>query len=117
MKCIGCYRCDEKDRAQPSRYPPAVAGVGHCGQYSVRCCAIGLLIHFGATDYVLRLLRWFHALGVWAPLLFILLMAAVVVLLPGVLFTTGAGFVFGVLEGSLALARYKEQDAIEEDRP
>jgi uncharacterized membrane protein YdjX (TVP38/TMEM64 family) len=63
---------------------------------------LGLLIHFGATDYVLRLLRWFDAQGAWAPLLFILLMAAVVVLvLPGVLFTTGAGFVFGVVEGSL----------------
>ena len=63
---------------------------------------LGLLIHFGATDYVLRLLRWFDTQGAWAPLLFILLMAAVVVLvLPGVLFTTGAGFVFGVVEGSL----------------
>lgn len=62
---------------------------------------LGVLIHFGATDYVLRLLSWFDAQGAWAPLLFILLMAAVVVLvLPGVLFTTGAGFVFGVVEGS-----------------
>jgi uncharacterized membrane protein YdjX (TVP38/TMEM64 family) len=63
---------------------------------------LGVLIHFGATDYVLDLLRWFDAQGAWAPLLFILIMAAVVVLvLPGVLFTTGAGFVFGVVEGSL----------------
>lgn len=63
---------------------------------------LGVLIHFGATDYVLRLLRWFDAQGAWAPLLFILLMAAVVVLvLPGVLFTTGAGFVFGVVDGSI----------------
>lgn len=63
---------------------------------------LGLLIHFGAIDYVLRLLRWFDAQGAWAPLLFILLMAVVVVLvLPGVLFTTGAGFVFGVIEGAL----------------
>ncbi len=63
---------------------------------------LGLLIHFGAIDYVLHLLRWFDAQGAWAPLLFILLMAVVVVLvLPGVLFTTGAGFVFGVVEGSL----------------
>jgi hypothetical protein len=48
------------------------------------------------------LLQWFDAQGAWAPLLFILIMAAVVVLvLPGVLFTTGAGFVFGVVEGTM----------------
>lgn len=64
--------------------------------------ALALLIHFGIDKQVIRLLHWFKAQGVWAPLLFILIMAAVVVLiLPGVLFTTGAGFVFGVVEGSL----------------
>lgn len=63
---------------------------------------LAVLIYFGAHEHVLRLLRWFDAQGAWASLLFVLIMAAVVVLvLPGVLFTTGAGFVFGVLEGSL----------------
>jgi uncharacterized membrane protein YdjX (TVP38/TMEM64 family) len=63
---------------------------------------LALLIYFGVHDQVLDLLRWFDDQGAWAPLLFILIMAAVVVLvLPGVLFTTGAGFVFGVVEGSL----------------
>jgi uncharacterized membrane protein YdjX (TVP38/TMEM64 family) len=63
---------------------------------------VALLVHFGASDQVLRLLLWFESQGAWAALLFILIMALVVVLLlPGVLFTTGAGFVFGVLEGSL----------------
>lgn len=63
---------------------------------------LALLIHFGAHEQVTHLLRWFEAQGAWAPLLFVLLMAAVVVLLlPGVFFTTGAGFVFGVVEGSL----------------
>jgi uncharacterized membrane protein YdjX (TVP38/TMEM64 family) len=63
--------------------------------------ALALLVHFGAHEEVLRLLRWFDTQGAWAPLLFIMIMAAVVVLvLPGVLFTTGAGFVFGVVEGS-----------------
>jgi uncharacterized membrane protein YdjX (TVP38/TMEM64 family) len=63
---------------------------------------LAMLIHLGAHEQVLGLLRWFDAQGVWAALLFILIMAAVVVLvLPGVLFTTGAGFVFGVVEGSL----------------
>jgi len=63
---------------------------------------LALLVHFGAHEQVLRLLQWFRAQGAWAPLLFILIMAAAVVLvLPGVLLTTGAGFVFGVLVGSV----------------
>ena len=65
---------------------------------------LAMLIHYGAHEQVLRLLRWFDAQGAWAPLLFILVMAAVVVMvLPGVLFTTGAAFVFGVVEGSIVV--------------
>ena len=63
---------------------------------------LALLIYFGVHEHVLHLLQWFDAQGAWAPLFFILIMAAVVVLLlPGVLFTTGAGFVFGVVKGSI----------------
>lgn len=63
---------------------------------------LALLVYFGVHEQVLALLQWFDEQGAWAPLLFVLIMAAVVVLLlPGVLFTTGAGFVFGVVEGSL----------------
>ena len=63
---------------------------------------LALLIYFGVHEQVLHLLQWFDAQGAWAPLFFILIMAAVVVLLlPGVLFTTGAGFVFGVVKGSI----------------
>lgn len=63
---------------------------------------LALLIHFGADDQVRQLMHWFDRQGAWAVVLFVAVMAAVVVLLlPGVLFTTGAGFVFGVLEGSI----------------
>lgn len=63
---------------------------------------LAVLVHYDAHEQVLALLRWFDAQGAWAPLLFMLIMAAVVVLLlPGVLFTLGAGFVFGVVEGSI----------------
>ncbi|MCK4622687.1 MAG: TVP38/TMEM64 family protein [Desulfuromonadales bacterium] len=63
-----------------------------------------VLIHYGVHEQVLQLLKWFEAQGAWAPLLFILIMALVVVLLlPGVLLTTGAGFVFGVMEGSIVV--------------
>lgn len=65
---------------------------------------VGVLVLFDLDEQVLRLLRWLDGLGWRAPLLFILLMAAVVVLLlPGVLFTTGAGFVFGVAEGTIVV--------------
>ncbi len=63
---------------------------------------LALLIYFGVQDQVVHLLKWFDAQGAWAPLYFTLIMAAVVMLvLPGVLLTTGAGFVFGVVEGTL----------------
>jgi uncharacterized membrane protein YdjX (TVP38/TMEM64 family) len=63
---------------------------------------LAVLIHLGVHEEVVGLLRWVDAQGLWAPLLFILVMALVVVLvLPGVMFTTGAGFVFGVVEGTL----------------
>lgn len=63
---------------------------------------IVLLVAFGIHERIVVLLQWFEAQGAWAAALFILIMAAAVVfLLPGILFTTGAGFVFGLLEGSV----------------
>lgn len=57
---------------------------------------------FGVDQQVLSLLGWLEAQGGWASLLFVLIMVVVVVLLvPGVLFTTGAGFVFGLVEGTV----------------
>jgi uncharacterized membrane protein YdjX (TVP38/TMEM64 family) len=62
---------------------------------------IALLVYFDVNEDVLRLLDWLDALGIWGPLLFIMVMMLVVVfLLPGVMFTAGAGFVFGVVEGT-----------------
>ena len=63
---------------------------------------LGVLIYYDAHEEVLRLLEWVDAQGARAPLLCILIMTLVVVLvLPGVAFTTGAGFVFGVVEGTV----------------
>jgi uncharacterized membrane protein YdjX (TVP38/TMEM64 family) len=62
---------------------------------------LAVLVYFDLHQQVVLMLRWFDAQGVWAALLFVMVMALVVVLLlPGVLFTTGAGFVFGVVEGT-----------------
>ncbi|MFN2310365.1 MAG: hypothetical protein ABR553_11740, partial [Gammaproteobacteria bacterium] len=41
---------------------------------------LAVLFFFDAHEQVLRLLKWFEAQGAWAPLLVILIMAAVVVL-------------------------------------
>jgi uncharacterized membrane protein YdjX (TVP38/TMEM64 family) len=63
---------------------------------------VGGLFYFDVQSYVLRLFEWLDGLGAWAPLLFILIdMLVVVFVLPGILFTLGAGFLFGVLKGSL----------------
>lgn len=65
---------------------------------------VAALVYFDAHEEILRLLDWLNAQGIWGALLFILLMMLVVVfLLPGVLFTTGAGFVFGVVEGTVCV--------------
>lgn len=63
---------------------------------------LGLLVRTGGHEQILELLRWVEMQGLWAPLFFILIMAAAVVLvLPGLPLTAGAGFVFGVVAGSI----------------
>ncbi|MDO8860582.1 TVP38/TMEM64 family protein [Haliea sp. E1-2-M8] len=63
---------------------------------------LALLVYFDIHKQIASLLLWFESQGAWAAVWFILLMAtAVVLLLPGVLLTTGAGFVFGVAKGTL----------------
>jgi uncharacterized membrane protein YdjX (TVP38/TMEM64 family) len=63
---------------------------------------VGILVYFDMHEQVLLLLEWLEKMGPLASLLFILIMALVVVLLlPGVFFTMGAGFVFGIVEGTI----------------
>ncbi len=60
-----------------------------------------VLYALGVHRQVLDLLHWVDRQGAWAAIMFIAIMAlAMVLLLPGVLLTTGAGFVFGVVEGT-----------------
>ncbi len=64
--------------------------------------AIGLLLYFDLDDRIIELLQWLESRGWQASLLLILIVAlAIVVLAPGVIFTMGAGFVFGVIKGTL----------------
>lgn len=63
---------------------------------------LAVLYALGVHEQAVRMLRWFETQGAWAPLLFIAIMALVMILLlPGVPFTTGAGFVFGIVEGTV----------------
>lgn len=64
--------------------------------------AVGLLLYFDLDDRIIEMLQWLDSRGWQASLLFILIIAvAIVVLAPGVIFTMGAGFVFGVIKGTL----------------
>ncbi len=63
---------------------------------------LGVLFYLGVHEQLVHLLRWIDAQEAWVAVLFIFIMAmAVVLLLPGIFFTAGAGFVFGVVEGSI----------------
>jgi len=62
---------------------------------------LAVLVYFNLYEQLVELLEWIDTQGAMAAVYFILLMAAVVVLLlPGFFLTTGAGFVFGVIEGT-----------------
>lgn len=63
---------------------------------------MGALVYFDAQVYVLALFRWLEQLGIWGPILFVVInLLAVVLLLPGIVLTVGAGFLFGFLPGAL----------------
>ncbi len=63
---------------------------------------LGVLFYFDTHQQILALLQWLEQRGAEAALLFILIMMlAVMLLLPGVMLTTGAGFVFGIVKGTL----------------
>ena len=61
-----------------------------------------LITFFDLHEHIEDLLQWINSFGIWAPIIFILVnMIVVIVLFPGVLVTMGAGFIFGVVKGSL----------------
>jgi len=91
---------------------------------------VALLILGGrqAAAYVPQFAIWVEGLGVWGPVVFILGYAiATVAFIPGSVLTLAAGFIFGVLEGTLytligatlgasaafLIARYLARGAIE----
>lgn len=70
----------------------------------VMAALLAVMLYFDTDGQVLKLLEWLESQGGWALLWFAVIMVLVVVLLaPGVLFTTGAGFVFGLSKGTLGV--------------
>lgn len=62
---------------------------------------LGIVVYFDLHEQVLTFLEWVEEQGAWAALIFIGVMVLVVVLiLPGIFLTTGAGFIFGIVEGT-----------------
>jgi uncharacterized membrane protein YdjX (TVP38/TMEM64 family) len=56
-------------------------------------------------DYLVSLLQWADGLGVWGPVVVVAsYVVACVLLLPGSVLTLGAGFLFGVLEGTITVS-------------
>jgi len=63
---------------------------------------IGISLFFETQSHVPWLFQWLDRIGGWAAPLFIVAdMLVVVFVLPGVILTLGAGFLFGVLKGTL----------------
>lgn len=67
-------------------------------------CALllGLALRFNGRETVLQLLDWLDAIGIWGPVVFLLIeIAVVMLLLPGLPLTMGAGFLFGPILGTV----------------
>ncbi|AEP30691.1 TVP38/TMEM64 family protein [Brumicola nitratireducens] len=65
---------------------------------------LSLLLHFDLQIPLLNFVNRLQNLGLWAPIIFIFLdMLFVVFLLPSVLLTLSAGFLFGTLMGSIII--------------
>jgi len=63
-----------------------------------------VLVYFDLQTPVIEFLNWLQNLGLWAPLIFMgIYMLLVICLLPSVLFTLGAGFLFGAFVGTGAV--------------
>lgn len=61
--------------------------------------------YFNAQEVLRNLLEWIADLGAWGAVIFVLAyVLATVLFLPGFLLTLGAGFLFGVIKGSVLVS-------------
>ena len=65
---------------------------------------LGILIYFDLQVPLLKFFDWLQNIGLWAAVLFILIdMLMVICLLPSILFTLAAGFLFGTFFGGICV--------------
>src|SRR5437870_5033847 len=66
---------------------------------------VTVLIVLPVKDYLDLFLEWLRGIGVWGPLLLgAVYILASVLFVPGSLLTLGAGFVFGVVVGTITVS-------------
>ena len=83
-----------------SAWKSSIAGI--VGSLVVVGAVLGVLWYFDVHLKLVALLEWMDQQGSVAAVLFIAVMALVVVLiLPGIFLTTGAGYVFGIAAGTV----------------
>jgi len=72
------------------------------------CILVGLVItsiFLPVKDYVITVLEWIEHLGVWGPVvLAVFYILACVLMLPGGIITLAAGFMFGVVTGTITVS-------------
>jgi uncharacterized membrane protein YdjX (TVP38/TMEM64 family) len=72
------------------------------GSLAIMAVLVAVLMYFDVHLKLIALLEWIEQQGNIAAILFIVIMALTVLfVLPGVFFTTGAGYVFGIAAGTL----------------
>ncbi len=62
------------------------------------------LLYFDTERAVRDLFVWLQSLGLWAPAAYVVIdMLVVILILPGIVLTMGAGFLFGPIQGTLLI--------------
>lgn len=70
----------------------------------IAAIGVGILLRLGAREHVLNLLEILRKIGIWGPLILVLIQAVIVIfILPGILITMGAGFLFGIIPGTMCI--------------
>lgn len=88
--------------SDPAPAATAPAWLKWVGGIAIALAGVWAYRHFDGGRTLRTALEQLAALGIWGPILFILLYAlATVLLIPGSVLTLGAGAVFGVVKGSV----------------
>jgi len=87
------------------RRGPRIAPWKLIAAMTVAALVILALTGLPVRDSLARLLAWTEGLGVWGPIVVVVAyVAASVFLLPGSILTLGAGFLFGVVKGTVLVS-------------